>query len=80
MARLDLRGREGGSRALQGEDVGESRGTNSFTPRLQNVSASNTSLKVAEDSGVQQSDDGKLSNFSQFLIGRALRRLTTIRK
>lgn len=67
-------GREGGSRALQGEDVGESRGrgTNSFTTRLQNVSASNTSLKVAQVSRVQQSDDGKLSIFSQFLMGRAI--------
>lgn len=36
------------------------------SPRLQNASASNTALKFAQVSRVPQSDDGKLSIFSQF--------------
>lgn len=37
---------EGGSRALQGADVGERKGLKSSSPRLQNASV-HTSLKVA---------------------------------
>lgn len=75
MARVDWRGREGGSRALEGEDAGEE--VDEFIhPGFKTLPPQTLPRNVRK---FPESDDGKLSVFSHFLMERALRRWTAIR-